>query len=159
EYCSDNPQVKGTLDPTIQFLKKGSTVPSYGGIYEGQKSLGKFLYDQGRAIPKNAPSAGTTLEDFLKDSNTEFIIPKTNEDIDLLTFLTQQKKDELKLKLLGDDQRIVAMEVGQLDPKQDNKGQPLDPNPGFDLQDNIFIVTSDIFRKKFDASGQEIQSQ
>lgn len=168
--CSgDNTQVKDNSE-AVQFLKKGSNVPKYGG-YDDQPSLGKFLYERGRAILKNAPPPGTTLEDFLKLPNTEFIIPTTRQEVYDSTYLTAEQKN--KFIFLEDNQRIVAVEIGLNDPYKDNEGNPLNPatitnpdgtttpnkNPGFDLQDNIFIVTSDIFKKKFDANDQEIQSQ
>ena len=57
---------------------------------------------------------------------------------------------------MGDDQRIIAFEVGQKYSDKSNPDangittpSPDGKNPGFDLQDNIFVVTSDIFKKKF----------
>ncbi|MDJ0588554.1 MAG: type II secretion system protein [Pleurocapsa sp. MO_226.B13] len=127
------PQVDSTK-PGVQFLKRGSDVPMYGGFDENndgdlsdandQPTLGKFLYDQKLAEVKNPG-------DDPNDPATEFIIPETSSDP--------------TIKILGEDQRILAFEVGQTDATIGGN-----PNPGFDLQDNIFIVTSDIFAKKFD---------
>ncbi|MGL5077886.1 MAG: hypothetical protein ACRDBG_18950, partial [Waterburya sp.] len=49
------------------------------------------------------------------------------------------------------DQRIIAFEVGQKYPDKGNNNEvlPNNENPGFDLQDNIFVVTSDVFKTKF----------
>ena len=125
-------QVDST-NPGIQFLKRGSDVPQYGGFDENndgdlgdandQPSLGKFLYDQKRAVLKN-PGDDPNLP------GTQFVIPETSSDP--------------TIKLLGNDQRIVAFEVGQTATTLNGNN-----NPGFDLQDNIFIITSDIFKKKF----------
>ena len=42
--------------------------------------------------------------------------------------------------VLEPNQRIISFEIGQ-----DNEGTEKAPNPGFDLQDNIFLMTSDAF--------------
>lgn len=152
----------------VQFFKKGSSIPiTYGGFDTNndndlsdpgdQASLGKFLFDQGLAIPKNPgddPDA----------ANTEFKIPSTSAEISsFLTssigsaLTTEQKK---KFQLLGDDQRIIGMEIGQKYPDKSNPDpvtglstpSPNGKNPGFDLQDNIFVVTSDVFKTKFESS-------
>ena len=125
-------QVDST-NPGVQFLKRGSNVPQYGGFDENnngdlsdpndQPSLGKFLYDQKRAVLKN-PGDNPNLP------GTQFVIPETSSDS--------------TIKLLGDDQRIIAFEVGQTATTINGND-----NPGFDLQDNIFIITSDIFKRKF----------
>jgi type II secretory pathway pseudopilin PulG len=143
-----------TGDPRIQFLKKGD-IPLYGGYVanpsapspDDQPSLGRFLYEKGMAIisPTN-----TTLDDpttpeneILNNPLTQFIIP-TSEQL-AASNLTEAKKSDFTL--LEDDQRIVAFEVGQTSPTLNGK-----PNPGFDLQDNIFVVTSDVFKTKFESS-------
>jgi Tfp pilus assembly protein PilW len=162
--CDDNTKVKGNSDPTVQFFKRGSLVPNYGINYEGQKTLGRFLYDQGRAIPTSNPPAGKTLEEFLNDPLTEFKIPVSQREIDDYvnsTNLTPSEKAaaKAKFKVLENDQRIVGFEVGQKYTDKNNDGISItgDKNPGFDLQDNIFIVTSDVFEKKFDTEGKEIK--
>jgi Tfp pilus assembly protein PilW len=147
-----NPErVKGTNDitnETVQFFKNGSTVPNYGTNDLGQKTLGKFLYDKGWAIPSSATAD-------LNDRATNFKIPSSQTEIDnyvvayvdnkfpgLSTTERNEKIDleKKKYKLLGEDQRIVGFEVGV----HDNTSKP-----GFDLQDNIFVVTSDVFKKPF----------
>ncbi|MGL6339207.1 MAG: hypothetical protein ACRC80_08715, partial [Waterburya sp.] len=147
----------------VQFFKKGSLVPNYGINYEKQQSLGRFLYDQGRAIPTSSPPPGMDLNDFLNDPLTTFKIPTSQQEIDRyvnsITELTQSEKAALQAKItvLGDDQRIVGFEVGQKETTITKADGSIEPNPGFDLQDNIFIVTSDVFEKKFDSEGKEIK--
>ncbi|MFM2315253.1 MAG: hypothetical protein RLZZ04_4529 [Cyanobacteriota bacterium] len=149
----NNPKVKG-LDEAVQFFKKGYQIPTQyagydlngNGVFDAgdQPSLGKFLYDQGLAIPLNGGDP--------KSVTTEFKIPTSDSEI--AAFLASSSltpSEKLKFQLLGDDERIIAVEVGQISSTQNNDGtrSPNDKNPGFDLQDNIFIVTSDVFKKKF----------
>ncbi|WP_172657316.1 PilW family protein [Myxosarcina sp. GI1] len=147
----DQTEVK-TDDPTVQFLKKGSLIPNYGGFdadgdgvitvsdaSNDQPSLGRFLYGKGYAqfVPTTA-SDGTTI---------------TNPDHPEAQFKIIDSSDPSTsgyppdAKFLGDDQRIIAFEVGQTDTQLANGSD----NPGFDLQDNIFVVTSDVFEKKFNS--------
>lgn len=163
---NNKPRVKGDLDQTVQFLKKGYQIPTrndnsnYGG-YDGnndgdledagdQPSLGRFLYAQGMAIidPTNTTTGSDTQ--ILNNPLTKFLIP-TYEQLAASSLTATQKS---AFKLLGDDQRIIAFEVGQLYPDRKNDGTAISggKNPGFDLQDNIFVVTSDVFKKKFDPS-------
>lgn len=142
--------------PTVRFLKKGD-VPLLGGYVANpnspsandQPSLGKFLYNQKMAIidPNYTWPAGKTLTQVLIDPNTKFIIP-TDAQLTADTNLTAAEKEAFVM--LGNDQRIVAVEVGQTNTKL---ADGTTNNPGFDLQDNIFVVTSDIFTKKFPASS------
>jgi type II secretory pathway pseudopilin PulG len=144
----------------IRFLKKGE-IPPYGG-YEAnpgtsspddQPSLGKFLYDKKMAIidPNNTTVDNTStplVDERLTNPLTKFIIP-TDQQLTDDTNLTAAEKDAFVM--LGDDQRIVAIEMGQ---EFDDKNNDLSPitgnkNPGFDLQDNIFVVTSDAFSQKY----------
>ncbi len=179
----NEPKVKAP-DEAVQFLKKGYNIPTtYGGydangdgtvtipydadgngtitVAEGfgsqdQPSLGRFLYSKGLAIPVNA--ADIDNSETLNNPITEFRIPTASELASFLassaasTSLTSAERS--KFKLLGDDQRIIAIEVGQIysDKKNDGTAITGDKNPGFDLQDNIFVVTSDVFKKKFDPS-------
>ena len=153
----------------VQFFKKGFDIPQYGGYdvdendtYEpsrgDQRSLGQFLYDKGLAIP----TSGGDPDDIA----TTFRLPTTDElntyldSPELNTYLSSKysnlsveekakfnnddevfkTKSKEKFKTLGDDQRIIGFEMGiHADSTQ----------PGFDLQDNIFVVTSNVFKKKF----------
>jgi hypothetical protein len=164
---SSNPA--GRSREAVQFFKKGGEIPTEYSGYDAnndgdlddtgdgdQKSLGKFLYDQGYAIPLNGGNPA--------DKNTTFKLPTSKEEINAAidaTNLTPAEKaaKKLEIKVLGDDQRIVGMEIGQKYPNQDNYGKNLfnpdgtpGKNPGFDLQDNIFVVTSDVFKTKFEPS-------
>jgi len=148
-----NPErVKGTTgidNETVQFFKNGSTVPAnYGTNDLGQQTLGKFLFGKGWAIPVSATAD-------INDRATNFKIPSSQAEIDtyvvayvdnnfpgLSTTARNEKIDleKKKYKVLGEDQRIVGFEVGV----HADTGKA-----GFDLQDNIFVVTSDVFKTKF----------
>ncbi len=123
---------------TVQFFKKGSSVPNYGSNELGQKTLGRFLYDKGWAIPQSGGDPN--------DRATTFKIPTSvteiNTYVDSLTSLTEEQRtaEKARLKVLGEDQRIIGFEIGV---------HASTTEPGFDLQDNIFIVTSDVFKKTF----------
>ncbi|NJR44781.1 MAG: hypothetical protein HC775_02655 [Hyellaceae cyanobacterium CSU_1_1] len=100
-------------------MKKGD-VPRFGGYVANpnspsesdQPSLGKFLYEQKMAIidPTYTWPAGKTLAQVLIDPNTKFIIP-TDQQLTDDTNLTAAEKEAFVM--LGNDQRIVAVEVGQ----------------------------------------------
>ena len=138
-------RVKGNTDETVQFFKKGYTIPGYGGYVgnpidtsDDQPSLGKFLYNKGLAIPIDGGDPNNLA--------TTFKIP--NDLAELKTYLDASglsPDEKQKFKVLGDDQRILGFEIGQTSTTLDSG----ETNPGFDLQDNIFVVTSDIFKKKF----------
>ena len=110
----DEPDVKG--DGTILILKEGSTLkPSdypylnlgydfNGDGTEEQKSLGKFLFDEGYAVYDNGSDA----------------------------------TGGYKITNLNPDERIMAVEVGHTDTNQ----------PGFDVQDSIVLLSSDIFAQE-----------
>ena len=130
----------------VQFFKKGFNIPNYGGYDAGedgydpskgdQKSLGQFLYDKGLAIPVGGGDPNLIA--------TTFKLPDSSE---LATYLASSgltDAEKAKFKTLGDDQRIIGFEMGtHADTTQ----------PGFDLQDNIFVVTSNVFKKKFPGSS------
>lgn len=96
------------INPQVNVLKAGTVVPEDPG-YEGQQSLGQFLANKGYAY---------------LDTDGKYKMYKEGDTI------------PPGKRVLGDDQRIIAFEIGQ-----DVKG-----NNGFDLQDNIFVVTSEAFR-------------
>jgi type II secretory pathway pseudopilin PulG len=140
----------GITNETVQFFKQGSSVPQYGTNALGQETLGKFLYNKGWAIIDSANNTTTgTLAEILNNRDTKFKIPSSVDDInayknyiDSLASLTAEQKtaEKARLKLLGEDQRIIGFEIGV---------HADTTKPGFDLQDNIFIVTSDVFKQKF----------
>lgn len=160
----NEPKVK-TPDEAVQFFKKGYVIPTQYGGYDPdpsivgepgeQPSLGKFLYKKGLAIPVNAADISNPTT--LNDPTTAFKIPTASELESFLAStaaLSLTSAERSKFKLLGDDQRIIAIEVGQIysDKKNDGSAIPGGKNPGFDLQDNIFVVTSDVFKKKFNSN-------
>ena len=65
-----------------------------------------------------------------------------NRDQTSLEVFLQSKGyvDDSGVVTLEPNQRIIAFEIGQ-----DQAGTDVSPNPGFDLQDNIFLMTSDVF--------------
>jgi hypothetical protein len=147
-----------TAKQGIRFLKKGE-IPLFGGYVANpsspsendQPSLGKFLYEKNMAIidPNYTWPTGKTLAQVLSDPNTKYIIPTTAQLDAYVTAATDTKWDTTtkdNFITLGDDQRIVAFEMGQTNPKL---ADGTTSNPGFDLQDNIFVVTSDAFSKKY----------
>ena len=136
-----------TANQKVQFFKKGFNIPRYGGydadgdgVYESsegdQLSLGQFLYNKGLAIPVGGGDPNLIA--------TTFKLPDSSE---LATYLASSgltDAEKAKFKTLEDDQRIIGFEMGDhADTTQ----------PGFDLQDNIFVVTSNVFKKKFPASS------
>jgi type II secretory pathway pseudopilin PulG len=153
----NNSQVDSTK-PGVRFLKKGA-VPLFGGYVanpgspssDDQPSLGKFLYDQHMAIISPTNTTTGTASEILNNPLTQFIIPTSAQ----LASSSLSTADQAAFSLLGDDQRIIAFEVGQTYTDKNNDGTAItgNKNPGFDLQDNIFIVTSDAFSKKFPASN------
>ena len=114
-----NADVKG--DGTVYMFRKDSIVPEIGG-YDADND-GNYEPAQG-----DQPS----LREFLRDPNQD----GNNNDayVNADGTIIDGK--------LEPNQRIVTFEIGQ-------ENQYLDdgttPNPGFDFQDNMFIMTSDAF--------------
>jgi Tfp pilus assembly protein PilW len=142
----------------VHFFKQGFNIPidykgydaNKNGVYEeasgDQRSLGRFLYGKGLAIPLNNGDNPDL-------STTAFKLPTKEELQSYLAASSLSPAEQLKFKALEKNQRIIAFEVGQTSPTiTDANGQPV-ANPGFDLQDNIFVVTSDAFSKKFPATA------
>ena len=80
------------------------------------------------------------------DADNDGVVDPGNQQ-SLGEFLVSQNLARLEsgtyiVENLGYDERIVAFEVGQTDISTSNKGT--------DFQDNIFIVKSDAFKKKYD---------
>ena len=161
----------------VQFFKQGFNIPTdykgydanKNGVYEeadgDQRSLGRFLYEKGLAIPDGNPDLSTTtfklptpdnLKTYLESSSLETYLEALSTSKNLTGNQKQKFKDDFKnqFKVLGNDQRIIAFEVGQKYPDKNNDGSAITDgkNPGFDLQDNIFVVTSDVFKTKFEPS-------
>ena len=112
-----NADVKG--DGTVYVFRSDSVVPDTGGYdVAGDNTLDPSAGDQ--------PSLREFLRDPNQDGNTSdaYINPDG-------TFIDGK---------LRKDQRLIAFEIGQTQQSTvDN------PNPGFDLQDNLFIISSDAF--------------
>ena len=114
---AENADVKG--DGTVYVFRSDSVVPDTGGYdVAGDNTFDESAGDQ--------PS----LREFLRDPNQD----GNNSDAYVNsdgTFIDGK---------LGKDQRLIAFEIGQTQQSTvDN------PNPGFDLQDNLFIISSDAF--------------
>ncbi len=128
----DNPNVNG--DGTVLVLKEGSTItadltPSgftateNGVSTKGQQSIGEFLDKEGYA----------------KDNNDgTYTIVKPGEHPDFLGDMT---------KGLASNQRILAFELGHT--KKYLNDDPSQPNPGFDVNDAVFIMTNDKFDEEY----------
>ncbi|WP_019506443.1 PilW family protein [Pleurocapsa sp. PCC 7319] len=118
--ATDNADVKG--DGTVYMFRNDSNVPDIGG-YDVDAD-GNYEPADG-----DQPSIREFLQDPNGDGNTSDAYVDSNGDV-----------ISSKLK---PDQRIVAFEIGQ-----DNNLLPdgTTANPGFDLQDSMFIITSDAFK-------------
>ena len=116
----DNPDVKG--DGTVYIFKEGSEVPDVGGYDVDNDGI----YE---------PNAGDqpSLRDFLKDPNQDGNDNDAYVDDD--GYIIEGK--------LKPNQRIVTFEIGQNSKFLDDGTTP---NPGYDFQDNMFIMTSDAFK-------------
>ena len=79
----------------------------------------------------NQPSLREYLQDPNQDGNTGDAFVNADG-----TFLPGK---------LDSDQRLIAFEIGQDDSTLNGN-----PNPGFDLQDNLFLITSEAFEAKSD---------
>jgi type II secretory pathway pseudopilin PulG len=141
----DNPNV--TTDGRVQVFKNGSTIeknapisslanapargyPGYDFDNDGtadRMSLGRFLYNKGYAKLTN-PSEISEID------------PNNPNDY-------KDPSSGYTIKDLEPNERIIAFEVGHTDngtgtTDTDGDGEP---SPGFDLQDNIFIMTHNAF--------------
>ena len=117
-YETDNINVS---DGTVVFLRKGSIVP------------GNIGYDPDNNSDNNDASDGDqrSLGEFLADPDPDV----TGEPV-----YARKVGDNYEIINISDSERIIAFEVGQESTATNQ--------PGFDLQDNIFILTSDVFSKK-----------
>ena len=113
------------INRQVKVLKQGSEVPNVGGF----DANGDGVNDQ--------PSLG----EFLYQKN---LADRNNIGTEIEPVYEYTINSNLK-----PDQRIIAFEIGQ-DYQDENTN-----NSGFDLQDNIFVVTSDAFEKQFESSELE----
>lgn len=110
----------GTLNSDVKVLKQGSIVPDYGGYDSNNNG---DLSDNGDQI---------SLGEFLH-TQTPSLADKTGTPEDPVYTINDNLKP---------DERIIGFEIGHTtDPTT---------NPGYDLQDNIFIIKSDAFEKKYE---------
>ena len=122
----DNPDVG--VDH-VKVYKKGSTIADYDGYDDndgdgnaGETSLGEFLASKGYAVPDGTSYRLVNDADYAADPT---------------------------LNILEDNERIIAVEIGQALNGPTIGGVD---NPGFDMQDSVFILSTDKFDEKFPAS-------
>ncbi|MGK7892097.1 MAG: PilW family protein [Xenococcus sp. (in: cyanobacteria)] len=126
---------------TIEYIKDGQEITldgydddSTGTPDDGEYSLGEFLAYKGYAV--ETATAGkyrlVTEDDLVNGDDNPVYNSVTNPDA------------AKKLFKLEDKERIVAVEIGQVEigPMFED-GTTY--NPGFDLQDNVFILSIDEF--------------
>ncbi len=122
----DNPDVG--VDH-VKVYKKGSTIADYDGYDDndgdgnpGETSLGEFLASKGYAVLDGTSYRLVNDADYAADPT---------------------------LNILEDNERIIAVEIGQA-----INGPTIDgvDNPGFDMQDSVFILSTDKFDDEFPAS-------
>ena len=129
----DNP------DPGVDYVrvyKKGSTLADYAGYDDdpdtpgGEDSLGEFLAAKGYAVPNGTTPDGKITYRLVNDS--DYAANPT-------------------LNILGEKERLIAVEIGQalVGDKIPGSGDPGVPNPGFDLQDSVFILSTEKFAEKY----------
>ena len=112
----------------VKVYKKGSTLADYDGYDDdpntddGEASLGEFLAAKGYAV---------------LDSGEYRLV---NDSDDLVANPHYIK--------LADNERIIAVEIGQA-LVGDTLPDDITPNPGFDLQDSVFILSSDKFDQEY----------
>ena len=126
----DNPNIPGV--DHVKVYKKGSPLAYYDGydddttIDDGEQSLGEFLASKGYAVPDGTTPDGRTAYRLVND--TDYAADPT-------------------LNILADNERIIAVEIGQA-----LVGETLPDgtdNPGFDLQDSVFILSTDKFAAEY----------
>lgn len=109
------------LNAAVKVLKEGSVVPNYGG-YDANNN--KDLSDTGDQV---------SLGEFLHQQSPSLADKDISDPNNPIYTINSNLKP---------DERIIGFEIG-------HTTNPT-TNPGFDLQDNIFIVKSDAFAKKYD---------
>lgn len=113
------------VNKSVRMLKRGSIVPDYGG-YDAN---GNGVLDSGDQ---------KSLGEFLHNQSPSLADKAPNgTDAEGNTIYEYTINNQLR-----PDERIIGFEVGQTD----DSGS----TPGFDLQDNIFILRSDKFNDEYD---------
>ena len=121
----------------VKVYKQGSIISDINGLlgyddntgdtFDAEDSLGKFLWKKGYAIIDNGKYR------IVKEGDTK--VQSTDPD----------------LVFLKHTERIIAVEIGQVQ----NDGTALktlqnnEPNPGFDLQDNVMLFSMDKFEENY----------
>ena len=131
---------KGSI---IEYIKDGTEITLGGyddddSTDDGELSLGEFLAFKGYAVKDGTKYRLVTESDLTDGDDNPVYDPDDNPDA------------SEKLFKLEDKERIVAIEIGQVE-----TGPMFEDgttyNPGFDLQDNVFILSID----KFDPNYEE----
>ena len=133
-YDKDGNEI-GPVDH-VKVYKKGSALAKYDGYdddpgtLDGEDSLGEFLAAKGYAVPNGTTPEGKTTYRLVNDS--DYALNPT-------------------LNILGEKERLIAVEIGQalVGDKIPGSGDPGVPNPGFDLQDSVFILSTEKFAEKY----------
>ncbi len=116
-------------DDKVKVFKQGTEVPDIGG------------YDLNGDGDSDDPEDQPSLGEFLAEQGYAYL-----DNDGKYKMYNQETYDQdttnPKKKLLGDNQRIISFEIGQNDKN----------HPGFELQDSIFVVTSDAFKTEFESS-------
>ena len=150
-------------DFTIDFSRDNGTDDNGTDIIKGDPTTFNGDNESGTYNNPNIPGVDH-VKVYKNDSVIEYL-PGYDDDPDpgtpsgeqsLADFLVEKGYAELssgeyKIINLEENERIIAVEIGQLQ----EDGTSLitlpdgDPNPGFDLQDNVFILSTDKFKQKF----------
>lgn len=128
----DNPNVKG--DGTVQVFKNGSKIELNAPIDTSSNVAPARGYSGYKKSNDVNEQARPTLGDFLIAKG----FAKYTNGVDNTAGYT--------IENLKPDERIIAFEVGQDDSGYtENANDNEKPDPGFDLQDNVFIMRHDAF--------------
>ena len=147
DYHSDNwdtPDIPG-IDH-VKVFKKGSIISldsvnegyddNSGDNFDAEDSLGKFLYEKGYAIKYGGNYKLVTSYEADNLSSIGAVVFDVNGD---------GSADKDDLNVLKNTERIIAVEIGQVENGTTIGGNP---NPGYDLQDSVFILSTDKFAGK-----------
>lgn len=125
-------------DKRVVFLKEG-TVLNESYLTRGYDPDDNS--DNNDLTAADQRSLGEFLADPDPNRDDEPIYAKKVGDNYVITY-GEKVGDDYVIKGLPENERIVAFEIGWDDVNQ----------PGFDLQDNVFLMRSDLFAKKFDST-------
>lgn len=120
---SQKADAAATLNSSVSMLKYGSVIPPYGGY----DSDGVRVYDPTTGVRILGAGDQPSLGEFL---HSKGLADKTGTGATAIYTVNDKIKS---------DERIIGFEIGQTDTSKS----------GFDLQDNIFIVSSSAFKEKY----------